>query len=441
MKLPDHATSSTPADAIAALCRAEILGPAPITLRASPTASAAITAEQRDELLRRCAAGEYVELVVELLAFEQRPGERNRNAVRFKDSAMRPLAKSGRGIPLLRDHDQYDLLARAGTVLESTHEKSDDGAQRIRMVAKVTAPWAVEAILRGNVDRFSIGWRATGPVICSACGSEVMGDCWHFPGDRLDGADGEGDQVVEWIYTAAELVECSAVSVPAVPSARIEEVRAATLAARDHATATARTAPAQPQESGPMTMIKIATIAAALGLAASLDEEGIVREARAQSTRLHALEEANAALTRRATGAEAELAAIRETTAAREADEFVAGLITEGKLAAGGSAESSLRAYFKIDPAGARKLAAALPRSTPAGSASSTPPPTPPGRATAGRRAWVSSARTARRRASCSTSPSPTTSPSPSSAPTAASAGSTAPGSARPPNAGSASSA
>ena len=373
MKPPTGATSATVADHFAALCRAELLGSADVVLRAAPGATSSLTTGQRDELLAKCAAGEYVEVFVKFLAYEQ-DDTANRNFIRFADKALPRMAKAGAGIPLLRDHDSYDLLARAGTVIEATHEVDAKGKHTIRMEAKVTAPWAVEALLRENIDRFSIHARPTGPVLCSACNTPVGESCWHFPGDRLAETTDEngkkslqrsrsGSTVVQWIYTAAELVETSAVSVPAVPAARIETVRAAMLAARGITAAELEPA----HEDPPMTTIALALMSAALGLPSTSTAEQVEAHARSQTARLHTLEAAHAEQSRRLAAQEVELSAVREAAQTREIEEFMTSAVNEGKVAPGGPTETSLRAYFKADPAGARALLKTLPRVTPAG--------------------------------------------------------------------------
>jgi hypothetical protein len=398
VKLPDRSPASLTADEIAALCRADPLGAADVVLRSAPGSTSAISTEQRDQLLAKCAAGEYVELVVEFTAYEQRDGESNRNYVRFADKAIGKLAKSGKGIPLLRDHDEHDLMARAGTVLEVRHDTGADGTHRLAMTAKVTAPWAVEALLRGNIDRFSIHARPTGPVLCSVCNAPVGSKCWHFPGDTLaEVVDGDGNKSlkhsragsirVEWIFTAAELVETSAVSVPAVPAARIETVRAAMLAARG---INAHELDEPAQEDPDMTMIALALMASALGLpnptTATADQ--VEAAARSQTARVTALEAANREQTSRLAAQEVSLSAIRDAAALRDLEEFVASEIAAGRVVPGSATEKSLRAYFATNPTEARALAAGLPRVTPAGaprqSAITTPAAVPAGAGTGG---------------------------------------------------------
>lgn len=208
----------------------------PCTLRAADGGE--ITDELRDALLAKCAAGEYVEVTMDVLAYEQKAGKTNRNFVRFRDGALLSLGASGRGTPYLRDHRQGDSLARGGTVVASKGVKLDEGSYEIRQSIKVTAPWAVELALRGLMSGVSIGWNPTGPVTCSACGTEVYTKCYHWPGDKVrevvDEAgnkrfvrDRAGAVTVEWVFNSAELIETSSVPVPAVADAGVERVRAA----------------------------------------------------------------------------------------------------------------------------------------------------------------------------------------------------------------------
>lgn len=200
-----------------------------------------ITEALRDELLAKCQAGQYVELDMTLLAFEQRPGVANRNYVRFRDGAMLKLGSSGKGRPFLRDHAQESVEARGGTIIRSQTEKRGEGDYAINMTVRLTAPWAVDLALRGLLGSVSIGWHSSAPIECSVCGTAVYTECYHWPGDTVseqeaDGKkryvrDRKGSLVVEWVFTDADLTECSAVNVPAVPGAGIDGFRAALSAA------------------------------------------------------------------------------------------------------------------------------------------------------------------------------------------------------------------
>ncbi len=226
-----------------------------------------------------------MELDAEILAYEQKAGEHNRNYVRFRDGALLGLGLRGKGTPFLRDHDQQDSLSKAGRVLESTTEKRADGDYVIRQTVRLTAPWAVELALRDLLGAVSIGWRPTGPVNCSACNAAIFTRCHHFPGDRLserENDDGskrrvlapEGELVVEWVYTAAELVETSIVNVGGVPAAAFEGIRAA-LSAQfpQYRALTAPDGDGFPVEL--QTMKNLPVLATKLGLAATAGEDEV----------------------------------------------------------------------------------------------------------------------------------------------------------------------
>ena len=90
----------------------------------------AITPAVHDELLAKVRAGEYVELKLDVHAYEQRAGERNRKHVRHRDGAMLTLGRSGVGKPVLRDHEQDNSLAVAGKGIASKTERSVEGCTR-----------------------------------------------------------------------------------------------------------------------------------------------------------------------------------------------------------------------------------------------------------------------------------------------------------------------
>lgn len=197
----------------------------------------AVTPAVRDELLAKIAANEYVEIEIDLLAYEQKAGEPNRKHLRFRDGLMSSLGRSAVGMPFLRNHEQDDVMARGGTITASQTEKLGDGHYKIQQTTKLTAPWAVEHALRGLLDRVSIGWHPTELPHCTVCKSEIFLKCYHFPGDRLGEEPGEdgrkrlvrragGDRIVEWEFPAAEITETSFVNVPAVPSAGVRSIRA-----------------------------------------------------------------------------------------------------------------------------------------------------------------------------------------------------------------------
>jgi len=182
-------------------------------------------AADRKALLERVRAGEHVEIDVDAVTYIQRKTP-NRNFVRFKDGALRTIAKSGVGSPYLKDHAQRDVLSRGGTTTASKAVKNEEtGDWEFHQSFHLVKPWAVEGTLDGTLDRFSIGWSPTGPVVYAHTGEPLEDWPKHWPGDKL-----EDGTVVEWVFTAADLVETSAVNVPAVVGTRpkgLAEFRAA----------------------------------------------------------------------------------------------------------------------------------------------------------------------------------------------------------------------
>lgn len=175
-------------------------------------------------------------ITVDAVVFRQGE-EPNRNFVRFKAGVLRSLAKSFVGAPFLRDHEQRDLGARGGKVLASEFV-GGEGTGEIRQTIELAAPWAIEAIGRGLIDRFSIGWSNTDEVVCSECAAPFfksifgsMPGCDHMPGDVVE-ARGGGKRAVEMVVTGADGVETSAVTVPAVNGTGVEAIRAALAAER-----------------------------------------------------------------------------------------------------------------------------------------------------------------------------------------------------------------
>ncbi len=300
--------------------------PVVIEMRAGGTAIAGAT---RDELLAKAVAREYVELEIDLVAYEQVAGERNRKGFRIRDGAMTALGRSGKGTPFLRDHNWDDVAARGGVVLKSETRKTGEGAYQIVQTVRLTAPEAVERALRGLMSSISMGAIPTGPVMCSACDAPIFTACWHCPFDVVAGADGESDHVVEWIYMSAELVESSEVSVPAVPRARIESVRAALLAS-----ATTFAAPGGQPHQG-VTVNLIAKLAPILMLAATAGEHEVLAAVEAQKleletkrTELAIADKENAELT-------AKVAVFEAEASKRAEDDFVASALKSGRIAMG----------------------------------------------------------------------------------------------------------
>jgi hypothetical protein len=191
----------------------------------------------RDELLAKCATGQYVELEVPMLAYEQQPDSVNKNYVRVRDGGMMAFGQSAKGNPFLRDHAQNDSTAVGGRITKSQTVKNGEGDYSINQTAMLTDPAMVARALRGLMSTVSISWRSTdGQVDCSACGTPVLTDCYHFPGDKLRQVENDGKKsfvrdrknsthTAQWIYNNVEHVETSEVPVPAVKNAKIDAIR------------------------------------------------------------------------------------------------------------------------------------------------------------------------------------------------------------------------
>ena len=147
----------------------------------------------------------------------------NANFVRFRDADIGSLAASFVGHPFLRDHNQREIEARAGTVHSSgMDENGVDMVQDIR----ITVPRDIEAFINGQMDRFSIGWHSKG-FTCSVCDQDwLSNDCQHWPGRsyKLKKDDGEIEKLCEIYCEAPNAVEVSAVNAPAVAGTGVRTV-------------------------------------------------------------------------------------------------------------------------------------------------------------------------------------------------------------------------
>ncbi len=314
---------------------AQVLG---VRRRGELGAVVALDTKDRKGLLERVRAGEHAELEVDAVTYIQRETP-NRNHVRFRGASLRTIAKSGVGSVFLRDHDQLSVEARGGTVTASKAIKNQEtGDWEFHQTFHLVKPWAVEGVLDGTIDRFSIGWHPTGDIFFRHNDEPVLDEYgWpkYWPGDELD--DGT---VVEWVFTDADLVETSAVNVPAVVGTGLSDLRAA-LSAHLGGTPPAH----QPQQETP-AMKKLLK---ALGLSADAAEESAVAA-------VEKLEQNHASAIKRAEAAELELKVEREshdkvkaslakheteaaTRAAADLDAKIAALYADGRLVRVGGQE------------------------------------------------------------------------------------------------------
>jgi phage major head subunit gpT-like protein len=331
---------------------------------------------KRAELLTALKAGEPVELEVELLAYEQKTGEPNRKFLRFRDGSMVKLARTGKGTPFLRDHEQWNSLAVAGEIIASTPEKLGDGHYVIKQTVKLSADWAVKIALEGNLKAVSIGWNPTGPILCSVHNAPVWSkpECYCWPGQRFAEQDGEGGAkrlvrkadgpiTVEFIYTEAELVETSMVPIGGVRTAHAEEIRASLFTSLSHgnpAQASALEAEfqhlSQETETMPPELLKL------LGL----PETATIAEVTAAINKLQgakAADDATSAIQQsdveRLTKLVGDLTADK---AKRDQDTFVSDALASGRIAKG--EEENWRALHAADPKKAVELMGKRPASS-----------------------------------------------------------------------------
>ena len=324
--------------------------------------------EKRLELLAKLRQGdEVVEVEVDIRAFQQVDGVSNRNFIRFKKSILRKLAKSFTNVPLLKDHDR-DSDSRGGTVIASAAVKIDGGLAFDQTI-RLTAPFAVDAFLSGNLDRFSIGWDfpALDVIHCSSGLCPAFGgDCPHLPGDLLE----DGTRA-EFIFMEADGVEVSTVTVPAVKGTGLEQIRSALAAGK--------LLSKQRDESAEDQSMK--SIAKTLGLNEDADESTIVAGIGALTARAESAETALAAERTSHTGTKTELATsiarVSELDAqglGRDIDslctEFAGKLPkerdAEGKLTVSSKLEIQIRGLAVKDLPGARAMLEAIQSQVPA---------------------------------------------------------------------------
>lgn len=309
------------------------------------------TNAHRLETIQALRDGKHLELVVKrALAYRQTKNTRNRRGLRFSAGQLDTAAPTWRNTPFLVDHNTHEQSARKGTILSSEMALDAKGAQAFYMSFSLVKPEAAISLLDGTIDRFSIGWFSTGPVLCTVHGCDVTSkdSCYCWPLDAVE-VDGK-TQIAEYEYQSIEGKELSAVNVPAVKGTKIEDYRAA-LSAELHLH------PTRTQEK-PMALIRLAAV---LGLAALTDADEPAAVAAAEGLRARALSaETDVALSRTEnTRLAAELAAANALAAVANtavlnqaiADAYTAGKLGYGKDEKGANTpdalESMLRDYGK----------------------------------------------------------------------------------------------
>lgn len=318
----------------------------------------------REQMLADVVAGLDRRLQLDILAFQQLADAPNRNYVRFTPAAIRAMAGTFVGKPFLKDHEQCELEARGGVILSSTYDGAA-GEGEIRQTVELSAPWAVEGMLRGLIDRFSIAWRPNTPMqpYCSVCEAPLFSlDCCHFPGDIV--TTKSGDKVVEALYDDVTGTEVSAVNVPAVDVTAVEGVRMALAEYRAARPVTVQV----PKETTMPNFMKLATL---LALAADASEDAYVgaveklSAAKQAAESLHAAERAAHEVTRtELAGYKAE----REKLEAAKREAEIAALCDKAAAKVGkGAVEAAVRSLAAVGIEQARKFVDELAQVLPIG--------------------------------------------------------------------------
>lgn len=293
----------------------------------------------RHELITAVRAGKHAELAVTARTFKQQKGKMNRRYLRLAGDLAEQV-QTFAGQPFLLDHNTYEQVSRKGTILTSKLVEETLSRIAFEQSFNVVKPDAVISVLDGTLDRFSIGWFALGPVLCSLHGCDVrsLDWCGCWPGMSVK-ADGKM-QIAEYVFTAWAGKETSGVNIPAVVGTSIDDIRAALAAELDFPTTRIRPTPKENEMRYPR-------LAAMLALAAQdeLDEGQAV----------NAVE----ALQRRANAAEQERETLRSQLATRttERDQAAAALTVATAAAGKIRIDAMLEQAYRDGKLGYRRVA------------------------------------------------------------------------------------
>lgn len=299
----------------------------------------------------------------------------NKNDYFFPEPELKKFAKSFAGRPFIKDHD-YSQDARGGTIQDSSLVTTEDGALGFRQRIKAVKPWAIEGVLDGTIDTFSIGWCAE-EHICTVCNIDIL-DCRHGPW-MLGKKDAETGKTVGILWKGLSGVETSAVIEAAAPGTTTEEVMAG-LASLSPKWKNASGNPAGAQESEDQMLEKILSF---LGLPAGSSEEQVLSALEALKAIPKAASKAVLTvlgMTETATEAEivgkvmgicapgafipkAEHDKVVDELAGIRADAKVDAALAAGKLTL--PMEAWARAHAKANPEGFDSLLANLPQQVP----------------------------------------------------------------------------
>lgn len=317
------------------------------------TADGADANAHRLETIQAISDGKRLELTVKrALAYRQVKGKRNRRGLRFATSMLETAAPSWRNTPFLFDHNTSEQISRKGTILSSDLGVDSKGVPAFYMGFSLVTPDSQIALLNGTLDRFSIGWFSTGPVLCTVHGCDVTSAescyCWPLDAIQVDGKT----EIAEYEYQSIEGKELSAVNVPAVKGTKIEEFRAA-LSAELHLPPR-QTTPKKLKERA-MLFTRLAAALGVAALTAETDEPAALLAA--EELRRRAISaETDAGILRaevaRLTGELVTQTALANAASSAAMDQLIvdaykAGKLTYGKDTAGASTPDALESLLR----------------------------------------------------------------------------------------------
>lgn len=138
------------------------------------------------------------------------------------------------GVPVMLHHvtapssfgGQDSRVLPVGRVLRSRIVRDESGEYFVELTARITDPWAVDAIQRGLLYTVSIG-HIPQKVTCSICGAEMPDDMECSGGHRRGMAYGEGSEsrVCYAVMHGIQAVEVSFVNVPSDKTAVIRDIQ------------------------------------------------------------------------------------------------------------------------------------------------------------------------------------------------------------------------
>lgn len=203
----------------------------------------ALAVADRSEMLRAHTAGELVELTMDVIGFQQLTDKptplpvkmakfANARFVTFRQNELAGFAKSFAKRPFLADHNKRDLRANLGTILSS--EAIERGKfTAFQQAVKPKSRFGIEAVLRGTIELFSIGFDPSKPgfaglrnsVFCTVCACPLFSaECGHLPGDVVEVADSGESVIVEAEFRKPRGTELSATSFPAVTGTHVRQI-------------------------------------------------------------------------------------------------------------------------------------------------------------------------------------------------------------------------